>query len=163
MSTIWPSKDIVSLLMSRVVTKKKSSSPPDTAIDTIITFDEHGVSYHPNHRSLFIGARAFVKELMRPHAGWESPVHVYTLKTTSTFRKYLAILDAPFTVINLIFTPKIAGASPTPLFFASGLSEYRTAQQAMTTAHQSQMVWFRWGWITMSRYMVLNDLRREKI
>jgi N-acetylglucosaminylphosphatidylinositol deacetylase len=31
----------------------------------------------------------------------------------------------------------------------------------MTTAHESQMRWFRWGWISLSRYMVLNDLKKE--
>ena len=31
---------------------------------------------------------------------------------------------------------------------------------AMTRAHVSQMRWFRWGWIGVSRYMVVNDLGR---
>lgn len=38
-----------------------------------------------------------------------------------------------------------------------------TAWKAMVTAHRSQMVWFRWGWIVFSRYMYMNDLRLEKI
>ncbi len=38
-----------------------------------------------------------------------------------------------------------------------------TAWKAMTTAHASQMVWFRYGWIVFSRYMVMNDLRLEKV
>jgi len=33
----------------------------------------------------------------------------------------------------------------------------------MTTAHKSQMRWFRWGWIVLSRYMVVNDLKLEKL
>lgn len=37
-----------------------------------------------------------------------------------------------------------------------------TAWKAMVTAHKSQMVWFRWGWILFSRYMYMNDLRLEK-
>lgn len=33
----------------------------------------------------------------------------------------------------------------------------------MTTAHVSQMRWFRWGWIGLSRYMVVNDLKRVDV
>lgn len=40
---------------------------------------------------------------------------------------------------------------------------YGTARRAMTEAHQSQMVWFRWGWIVLSRYMYINDLKLERV
>jgi len=33
----------------------------------------------------------------------------------------------------------------------------------MVQGHKSQMVWFRWGWITIGRYMTVNDLKREKV
>jgi N-acetylglucosaminylphosphatidylinositol deacetylase len=45
----------------------------------------------------------------------------------------------------------------------SGLQRYWRAREAMVKGHRSQMVWFRWGWITMGRYMVVNDLKRERI
>ena len=54
-------------------------------------------------------------------------------------------------------------AHPSPLLFMSGLEEVRIAQKAMTTAHKSQMKWFRWGWIGLSRYMAVNDLKLEKV
>jgi N-acetylglucosaminylphosphatidylinositol deacetylase len=54
-------------------------------------------------------------------------------------------------------------AHPSPLLFLSGIGEVRIAQQAMTTAHKSQMRWFRWGWIGLSRYMVVNDLKLDEI
>jgi N-acetylglucosaminylphosphatidylinositol deacetylase len=53
---------------------------------------------------------------------------------------------------TLVFTNKL-----------SGEAGYGTAWKAMTEAHKSQMVWFRYGWITFSRYMVINDLRLEKV
>jgi N-acetylglucosaminylphosphatidylinositol deacetylase len=43
-----------------------------------------------------------------------------------------------------------------------GRQSASTARQAMTEAHKSQMVWFRWGWILTSRYMVINELQLEK-
>jgi len=58
--------------------------------------------------------------------------------------------------------PKEGKEIPSPLLFMSGPGEVRCAQKAMTTAHKSQMRWFRWGWIVFSRYMVVNDLRLEK-
>jgi N-acetylglucosaminylphosphatidylinositol deacetylase len=97
---------------------------------------------------------------MHRHSGWECPVKLYTLTTTSIFRKYLSLLDAPATIIGAIIRRKELGDFPTPLLFVSSPVGYRTAQKAMTTAHESQMRWFRWGWISLSRYMVLNDLKK---
>lgn len=61
------------------------------------------------------------------------------------------------------FGEKKTGEHPSPLLFMSGPGEVRNAQLAMTKAHISQMRWFRWGWIGMSRYMVVNDLKLEKV
>ena len=52
---------------------------------------------------------------------------------------------------------------PRRLLYLSDIQGYRIAQKAMTQAHKSQMRWFRWGWIGVGRYMVVNDLKREKI
>lgn len=63
----------------------------------------------------------------------------------------------------MAISQKQMGDHPSPLLFFSGPKEMWTAQKAMTTAHISQMRWFRWGWIGLSRYMVVNELRLEKI
>lgn len=98
-------------------------------------------------------------------------------------RKYVGVLDAPLTMVmgvvgNLVNgfrgkkgnaragTGTGAGAGayqPARLIYVSGVGEWLTAQSAMVMGHQSQMVWFRWGWITIGRYMTVNDLKREKI
>ncbi|KAJ4315397.1 N-acetylglucosaminyl-phosphatidylinositol de-N-acetylase [Neodidymelliopsis sp. IMI 364377] len=135
---------------------------PLANIDVIITFDAHGISGHPNHKSLHDGAHTFLKALMHRHSGWECPIKLYTLTTTLIFRKYASLLDAPATLVSAIVKKKELGNFPTPLLFVSSPFGYRTAQKAMTNAHKSQMRWFRWGWITLSRYMVLNDLKRER-
>ena len=51
---------------------------------------------------------------------------------------------------------------PPSLVFISNISEYRKGQDAMVRGHKSQMRWFRWGWIVGGRYMVVNDLKRER-
>ena len=88
---------------------------------------------------------------------------LYTLKTVSLVRKYISFFDSIFSLLAMAFGPKQTGAHPSPLLLLSGVGEVRVAQQAMTTAHKSQMRWFRWGWIGLSRYMVVNDLRLEKV
>lgn len=165
MTITWHPR-LISNLLTTAFAPKMASIPaterPQTTIDVIVTFDKHGISSHPNHKSLHAGAHAFLKALMHRHSGWECPVQLYTLTTTLILRKYVSLLDAPFTLLGATFNKKEAGAYPTPLLFVSSPKGYRTAQKAMTTAHESQMRWFRWGWITLSRYMVLNDLKKEK-
>ena len=48
------------------------------------------------------------------------------------------------------------------LLFIANPEEYWRIRGAMTTCHKSQMVWFRWGWISLGRYMVVNDLVRGR-
>lgn len=166
MTVTWHPRLISNLLTSAFAPKMASISSkeaPEATIDVLITFDNGGVSGHPNHKSLYHGAHTFLKALVHRHTGWECPIKLYTLTTTSIFRKYLGLLDAPATIIGAIVRKKEIGAFPTPLLVVSSPVGYRRAQGAMTTAHESQMRWFRWGWITLSRYMVINDLKREKV
>jgi N-acetylglucosaminylphosphatidylinositol deacetylase len=165
MTVTWHPRLISNLLTTAFAPKMASVSSkdaPQATIDVIITFDALGISSHPNHKALYDGAHSFLKALMHRHGGWECPIKLYTLTTTSILRKYISILDAPATIINAIIRKKELGLFPTPLLFVSSPVGYRKAQDAMTTAHESQMRWFRWGWITLSRYMVINDLKREK-
>ena len=166
MTANWDSKQLSRLLQTHFapeMSKLASNKAPKTEIDILITFDQYGVSSHPNHRALYVGAKAFLQAIMRRHSGWEPPIKMYTLMTTNILRKYMFIFDSIASVLDVIFSRKEEGENPTPLFFVSTPLEYRKAQLAMTTGHKSQMVWFRWGWITTSRYMVINYLQREKV
>lgn len=165
MTVTWHPRLISNLLTTIFAPKMSSISakePPQATIDAIITFDAQGISGHPNHKSLYNGAHVFLKALMHRHSGWECPIRLYTLTTTSIFRKYGSLLDAPATLIAAIVAKKEVGNFPTPLLSVSSPFAYRTAQKAMTTAHASQMRWFRWGWISLSRYMIINDLKKAK-
>ncbi|KAF2733564.1 phosphatidylinositol glycan class L [Polyplosphaeria fusca] len=165
MTVTWHPRLISNLLTTAFAPKMStvsSKEAPQATIDAIITFDAEGVSSHPNHKSLYSGAHTFLKALMHRHSGWECPIKLYTLTSTNVLRKYLSLLDAPATIIGALVKRKELGDYPTPLMFVGSPVGYRTAQKAMTTAHQSQMRWFRWGWITFSRYMIMNDLKKEK-
>lgn len=189
MTTHWKEEEITSLLASAfapdlAATMNKSSSgaakkakdtntPPTATIDVLLTFDRHGVSNHPNHRSLYHGAVDFLRVLMKDKTGFTCPVTLYTLTSTPIFRKYAGVLDAPVSMMQGAWSNIRSGMSgkqrrdsgdgPARLLFVSSIGDWMTAQAAMVRGHKSQMVWFRWGWITIGRYMTVNDLKREKV
>lgn len=146
----------------------KTSDKPKATIDILITFDAHGVSYHPNHTSLYHGALHWLTSLMVDKSGWKCPVELYTLTTTNIVRKYLSFLDSAPSIVmggwRAAGVPqKKKREEPPSLLYISDFGQYRRAQQAMVKAHKSQMRWFRWGWISIGRYMIVNDLKRETI
>ncbi|KAK2804246.1 N-acetylglucosaminyl-phosphatidylinositol de-N-acetylase [Onygenales sp. PD_10] len=182
MTTTWSASSISSLLASAFIPDPSSAAPssssqdknaPRATIDILVTFDKTGVSNHPNHRSLYHGARAFLQLLMKGKSGYACPVTLYTLSTTSIFRKYIGVLDAPVSMVKglvgaMVFDGstrerRVRGQQPVRLLFVSSVADWVRAMGAMVRAHKSQMVWFRWGWISVGRYMVVNDLRREKV
>ncbi|KAI0424450.1 putative deacetylase LmbE-like domain-containing protein [Xylaria sp. FL1042] len=175
MTATWDS-DRISALLSSAFAPRLTSGPkeaPTAAIDALITFDGSGVSSHPNHISLYHGARAFISSLLRRiRPGLASPVDLYTLTSVGVLRKYTSFLDTLPTMFALLFRGRAARrendkgnpgtlVSMSPLF--GRRESYGTARRAMTGAHQSQMVWFRWGWILLSRYMVINDLQLQHV
>jgi N-acetylglucosaminylphosphatidylinositol deacetylase len=169
MTATWDKQKIATLLSSAFAPnlakpmKNKSVDAPTATIDVLITFDKSGISSHPNHISLYHGASHFIASLIHNRPGWGCPVDMYTLNTVSLARKYTSFFDSIISLLVMAYRSKQMGAHPSPLLFLSGPGEVRVAQKAMTTAHKSQMRWFRWGWIGLSRYMVVNDLQLEKI
>ncbi|KAI8348464.1 putative deacetylase LmbE-like domain-containing protein [Choanephora cucurbitarum] len=111
-------------------------------IDTIITFDDHGVSGHPNHIALYHGAKHFVQQ--RPN------VTLYRLESVSLVRKYIGFAD--------LLIPK----KPESLQLVSPPLAYLLTHKAMRQ-HESQLVWFRWLYVTFSRFMYVNNLVREEV
>lgn len=180
MTQTWDENKISNLLISAVAPnlaaqRQDDTVPPQANIDVLITFDQGGVSAHPNHISLYHGARAFVAELMRGKDRWQCPVDLYTLTSVGLLRKYAYVGDMFATMASWALgggkdgeDGEDAHAHPPSLLFMNGLlgregAVQRTAWRAMTDAHASQMRWFRYGWIVLSRYMVMNDLRLEKV
>ncbi|GBB94463.1 hypothetical protein RclHR1_02360021 [Rhizophagus clarus] len=133
---------LISDIINDYVTKHK--------IDIIITFDEKGVSSHPNHIAAFNGAKHFIQSVTT-----SNNVILYKLTTVPILRKYISILDLPLTYqfknqnhLN-------------HLIFISSFNNFILARRAMTS-HQSQLVWFRHLYILFSRYMMINELQLVK-
>ncbi|KAF9919390.1 hypothetical protein BX616_000001 [Lobosporangium transversale] len=147
-------------------------------IETIITFDEKGVSGHRNHIACYVGLTYFI-QTFKAH----TPVKTcYVLKSISLLRKYISLLDLPFTMVmtealmplfsqylGLGGAAPLAGGSnsnsnpgslrPLELLFVSSPKAIAQAKGAMEK-HESQMVWFRKLYVIFSRYMSVNELRR---
>jgi len=170
MTRMWDKNLIARLLGSTFAPKfgheRKNNIKPTANIDILVTFDSNGVSSHPNHISLYLGARSFIQALTTTESEWPSPVDLYTLTSVGIVRKYSAFMDFIPTLLSSLGFNNQDKERPESLVFMNqlvGRGAYGTAWSAMTQAHRSQMVWFRYGWITLSRYMTINDLRLEKV
>ncbi|KAI7890954.1 putative N-acetylglucosaminyl-phosphatidylinositol deacetylase [Mucor mucedo] len=110
-------------------------------IDTVITFDGQGVSGHANHIAAYHGSKLYAAK----HG-----LRLYRLETIPLVRKYIGILD--------LMIPNY-GQKERVTFVSTPIS-YLITHKAMRH-HESQLVWFRWLYVTFSRYMFVNDLIME--
>ncbi|CAG13374.1 unnamed protein product, partial [Tetraodon nigroviridis] len=69
---------------------------------------------------------------------------VLSLVTVGLFRKYMSFLELP-----------LSWLMPSSLCCCVGLHGYRLAKEAMF-CHHTQLLWFRYLYITFSRYMFVN-------
>uniref|UniRef100_T1J5C2 N-acetylglucosaminylphosphatidylinositol deacetylase n=1 Tax=Strigamia maritima TaxID=126957 RepID=T1J5C2_STRMM len=107
-------------------------------IDTVITFDRNGVSGHSNHVALYCGVSYLCRESLLP-----SSCKIYTLHSVSSLRKYIGVIDVPFSYL-------FAQAA-----YTLSHKDKSLPKKAMF-AHSSQMLWFRWFYVYLSRYMIIN-------
>ncbi|XP_046635319.1 probable N-acetylglucosaminyl-phosphatidylinositol de-N-acetylase [Daphnia pulicaria] len=106
-------------------------------IDSLITFDENGISGHLNHKSIYQGVLQLKKESKK-----RVTVRVFILETVSLFRKYLGFIDSIL-------------IKPSALICTADWVNRMNIQRAMA-AHASQYVWFRRLYIIFSRYLFFN-------
>ncbi|KAF1981266.1 LmbE-like protein [Aulographum hederae CBS 113979] len=170
-SVTWNPRLLSNLLTARLAPKMASISanaPPEADVDVLITFDKHGVSAHPNHKSLYHGTLSFLKAIMHKHSGsqWTCPIKLYTLNSTSLVRKYAGIFDPLLTLLPQALGTLIeqhverddTSEFPGTLVFLNSLEDTIRAIRAMKHGHESQMMWFRYGYLVASRYMIMNEL-----
>ena len=122
-------EELVSSIISRHVASLN--------VDTVITYDRHGVSGHRNHIALYYGVSCMSLE--------NDTCHVYSLTTVNIMRKYSSVLDVP---MSYLLCPSV---------FLSSLTQWWTIQKAMS-CHWSQYTWFRKLYMIFSRYTLINTL-----
>lgn len=154
----WSKEDISQSLLKIVGQRQKNL--------VMITFDEQGVSNHPNHIALYHGTRTF----FAAHLGKESKL--YVLKSLNFWEKYsFTMLTCVELFVDLLlkFVLSILNININISFFNtyskhlsikfySDLNMLSVSYAAMAYGHYSQMVWFRYGWLIFSRYLTFNHL-----
>ncbi|KAL6080606.1 N-acetylglucosaminyl-phosphatidylinositol de-N-acetylase [Balamuthia mandrillaris] len=112
-------------------------------IDSVITFDEFGVSSHPNHIAVYNGVRDILSS--------GAQCQVFKLTTTSLLRKYTGLVDVLYSGIVESVQQRNA------IHFYSSTSFFLPTHRAMI-CHNSQYVWFRRLFVLFSRYSYVNTL-----
>lgn len=110
-------------------------------IDTVITFDEMGVSEHPNHIAIFDAMAYLTLNHVLP-----SNVGFYSLDSVNRLRKYSFMLD----FLTSFFLSELC--------LISSLKQQYQVVKAMS-CHRSQFVWYRKLYILLSRYATINTLK----
>ncbi|KAL4079564.1 putative deacetylase LmbE-like domain-containing protein, partial [Scleroderma citrinum] len=148
----WDASVIASVIAPYVV---------DNNITAILTFDAQGISSHPNHYSLPLGASCLVHSLSLTRSNTKIVPRVFGLVTVPVLPKYLGIGSVLFTRLKILLGSSLSyftsvGISPPMAVFTSGFKEYWTATRALRE-HNSQMLWFRYLYMTFSRYLWVNE------
>ncbi|KAM9789026.1 N-acetylglucosaminyl-phosphatidylinositol de-N-acetylase [Neosynchiropus ocellatus] len=128
----------VSLVSSVIVQYIRKHS-----INMVLTFDEKGVSGHANHTAIYKAVR---------HLSSRGPVPndccLLALTSVGLIRKYISLLELP-----------VSWLLPSSLCCVIGSMGYGQARAAML-CHRTQLLWFRYVYITFSRYMFINTFHR---
>lgn len=113
----------------------------------MFTFDDYGVSGHPNHITTYRGVRSAIEEQQARCADKTDvkAVRGWALESTSIVRKYIGIVDA------LVSTSLPGSSYLRFVFFCKPWWNY----QAMAL-HHSQFVWYRRLFVIFSRYTFVN-------
>uniref|UniRef100_A0A1B6GUW1 N-acetylglucosaminylphosphatidylinositol deacetylase n=1 Tax=Cuerna arida TaxID=1464854 RepID=A0A1B6GUW1_9HEMI len=110
-------------------------------VNRVYTFDHHGVSGHPNHKSIYMAfAHLCLKNEIPPS------LKVYLLESVNFIRKYTLFCDAGISKVFNKYT------------YMATIEEVRMIREAMTM-HESQMYWFRWLYIYTTRYVYMNTYK----
>lgn len=124
---LWNEKRILDHVDKFVATKN---------ISAIVTFDEHGVSGHHNHISIYRAIKHYPTSIPR-----------YMLTSINVFRKYSSVFD--------VFTAFLYSEQVLKTPSSCILNPYRAMFE-----HKSQLMWFRYLYLTFSRYMLCNSLEQ---
>lgn len=134
-------------IISKHIEEHVSDGGPDLR-QTILSFDDYGVSGHINHRSIY-------KTLVKMKDKFEkSNINLLVLRSVDLLRKYSSILDVVITCFQ-----RELFSEPNVFSLSISYSEYKSLAQLLQF-HHSQMVWFRDLYTIFSRYMFINDLEQ---
>ncbi|XP_022184545.2 N-acetylglucosaminyl-phosphatidylinositol de-N-acetylase [Nilaparvata lugens] len=131
-TVVWKKDEVAQVILEQV---------ESLDIDTVLTFDEDGVSGHYNHISIFNAMSYMLTKNILPN-----DCKVFTLQSINILRKYSFYMDLLMTHITSNIICKVKN------------DELYTIKKAMEQ-HKTQYVWFRKIYIRFSRYSFINSFR----
>jgi N-acetylglucosaminylphosphatidylinositol deacetylase len=133
-----------------------------TGSDLVLSFDAGGVSGHLNHKCVHAG----VCEYARRQQQATKRAAVYTLETVTAMRKFSSVFDFIMSwALHAVWQQQHGGGSGEgsayfPRRVLLTQPSLGLVHRAML-AHGSQYVWYRRFFVFVSRYALVNSLRRE--
>ncbi|SSD60227.1 uncharacterized protein SCODWIG_01988 [Saccharomycodes ludwigii] len=109
-----------------------------------ITFDERGISNHPNHISCYNYVKHYISTKNE-----KNNAHALILQSPSFAEKYSSIWKVPFILFR-------TSANANTITFVNSIHDWIFALGVMSQKHYSQMVWFRFLWWTFSSLVFYN-------
>ena len=152
---------------AEVVASHVEASVRRVSADVVLTFDERGVSGHPNHTAAYRGVLHWMaaahqgtnestrrQQQARQQWGVRDGVKVakvWVLVSANVFRKFIMMADVCATFFLL--EPRntlVAASNPAQMMRAMSM-------------HESQWVWYRKLFVFFSRYSYVNTLKRVTV
>lgn len=125
-------------------------------VDLIITFDDYGISGHPQHRAVHYGVRTLLMEKEKYSQGQpDKTVDAWELISTSIVRKYSGPLDIWSSILYALWL----GQGETHCFFSKNPHMCFLAMGQ----HSSQWLWYRKLFVILSSYAYVNTLRKIRL
>ena len=146
---VWPRE----LIAKKI---REMDSALDSRVRVLLTFDDYGVSGHPNHISVYRGVKYYLEKqsqgaLSSDSAAGSKVIRGYKLVSTNVCRKFSGLLDLPATLLSTSVHGLNCFLTTNPI----------DAWIAMTY-HKSQFVlipyWWRRFFVILSRYTYVNTL-----
>ncbi|KAL8010704.1 putative deacetylase LmbE-like domain superfamily [Plasmopara halstedii] len=143
--------------IAKIVTKYIEEHTIDTvrcyAAYEVFTFDDYGVSGHPNHIASYYGVSQAIRELEHKCSAATASdntriVRGWALQSTNILRKYLGVLDMALSYWES------RGTKQHFVFVFRPRWNYNAM-----ALHRSQFVWYRRLFVIFSRYTFINTFR----
>lgn len=147
--TVWKAEAVAEVVWKHLRRRR---------IQRVVTFDECGVSGHPNHSAVCIGVRHLLSAAAVQSKG-RGALCVYTLHSTSLIRRFMGWLDAVWTVLIAVAQHQYNKPRAREFLRVCCVSLEPWRSHKAMSMHASQYVWFRRLYILFSRYIFVNTLQ----
>lgn len=132
----WPPELVATLVRARI---------SQWNVDVVFTFDDNGVSGHPNHIAVHRGMRLLAAER-------NGTCPIYTLRTRPTWSKYVSAMSLLPHAISTSHSNTAQGNIVVVVAPAKSLHSLWAMMR-----HRSQLVWFRYLFVWFSSYTFINE------